>query len=150
MGWRRPATGALGPRAATVSGRSVLPMASHALPMRADLIPSVGDPVSAPVLVYIAAGNPRIRMAVPIPVAGRPDVAVARRGSPLLAYRGRGHVGVASGGYRAGTAGGEAQGDQHCSGNSIHARNSSTRAHLTTQVGVSRTVTMPPVKRKLH
>src|SRR5258708_38705216 len=101
---------------------SMLPMAGHVLPMRAHLIPSIRNPVSAPVLEYIAAGNPRVRMTVPIPVSGRPDVAVARRGRLFLAGRRRRYVGIGSGGSRTYSAGAEAQRDQHCFANGVHSR----------------------------
>jgi hypothetical protein len=76
---------------------SMLPVAAHMLPVRACLIPSIGNPVSSPVLEDEAPGNPRIRMAAPFPVARSPDIAVARRRSPLFACRRGRHVGLAAG-----------------------------------------------------
>src|ERR1700737_699558 len=125
-------------------------MAADMLPTRAHLIPSIGNPAGAPALEYEAARNPRMRMTVPVPVAGRPDVAVARRGSPLVACRRRCGIGIVPRRDRPDSTGTEPQRDQHCLANGLHSSHSSAWTHLTTQVGVSRTSTMPPVKQKLH
>src|ERR1700722_13752092 len=102
---------------------SMLPVAAYVLPTRARGFPSIGDPMCAAVLEYEAPRNPRIRMTVPVPVAGRPDVAVARRGSAFLPRR-RGcgiRIDAGSGGSEsAQRAGVETQRDQYCFAHGVH------------------------------
>src|SRR5882724_7282501 len=94
---------------------SMLPVAAHVLPTRARGFPSIGNPMGAAVLEYEAPRNPRIRMTVPVPVAGRPHVAVARRGSPFFPRRRGCRIGIDAGSGGSGSsycAGVEAQRDQ--------------------------------------
>src|ERR1700676_2118203 len=131
----------------------MFPMAAHMFPLRANLLPSVGNPMSSAVTEYEAARNPGICAAVPFPVARSPNIAVARRRSPLVA-RGRGRrIGSADGehhGRPPNSAGSQAQRNQQCVAKSLHFQRSLTFAHLTTPIGVSKTSIMLPVKQKLH
>src|SRR5216683_383159 len=132
----------------------MFPMAVHVLPMRAHLIPSIGNPVSAAALEYIAPRNPRIGMTVPVPVARRPDVAVTRRGSPFLPWRRGCRIGIDAGSGGSGSAhcaGAEAQRDQDCFAHGVHIPSLLCMGMpLTTPTCVSKTSTMPTVKQKLH
>src|ERR1700724_97644 len=81
----------------------MFPMAAHMFPLRAYLLPSVGNPVSSPVPEYEAARNPGICAAAPFPVARSPNIAVAQRRSPLVARRRGRRIGSADGEGRGGT-----------------------------------------------
>src|SRR5271155_3721920 len=125
----------------------MFPVAGHTLPAGSDLIPAIGNPVSAPVLEYIVPGNPGVRVTAPIPVTRCPDITLARRRGPLIPRRRRCHFRFHAGSCRSHARGGhcariQAQRDQQSPAYSPHFPDSYTFSPLTTQNGVSKTLTM--------
>src|SRR5271170_8448452 len=131
----------------------MLPVAAHVLPVRIDLIPPVGNPVSTAVFEYVAPRNPGIGMTVPLPITRSPGVAVARRRNSLDPRRGWRDIRLdGPGGSRSqntDSAGAKAQRHQQSFANSPHFPDSFVCSPLTTPIGVSRTYGVPQVKRKL-